>query len=173
MERIDELLDKYFSGETSINEENELKTYFLSGKINEEHQVYAPLFEVFMQEKLEKPIRKITFPTRYKQTTKQLWIRSFAYTGIAATVLLALWIQIPKLQQKPENFAMVSGVRIENQEYVQKYTEKKLNKVNQILKNSMSPMQSFETVRKGLEPMKKINETKQKISDIENKLPFK
>ena len=170
MERIDELIDKYFRAETTLNEDNELKNYFSSGKIKEVHRVYAPLFEAFVQEKLEKPV---IIPVLKKYTTKQLWIRSFAYTGIAATLLLALWIQFPKLQQKPENFAMVSGVRIENQEYVQKYTEKKLNKVSQILRHSMSPMQSFETVRKGLEPMKKINETKQKMSDIENKLPFK
>lgn len=171
MERINELLEKYFRGKTSLTEEKTLKEYFASGNVAAEHEPYRALFSVFeaeLQEKATAPLLKV-LPRQ--QTVKRLWIRTFAYTGIAATILLAIWVQFPK--QQTENYAMVSGNRIEDTEYAQKYAEKKLNKVNQILKNSMRPMRSFQTVRNNLEPLQKIGETQQKLDEIENKIQLK
>jgi len=167
MERITELLEKYFQGETTLVEENELKNYFGSGKVSSENEPYQALFSVLEQELLEKaksPLKKV-LPKQ--QTVKRIWIRTFAYSGIAAAILLAVWIQRPL---PTENYAIVSGRRIEDADYAQKYAEKKLNKVNLMLKNSMRPMRSMETVRKSLEPMDKINKTRDKLDEVQNKI---
>ncbi|HET7734208.1 MAG TPA: hypothetical protein VFK73_10260 [Paludibacter sp.] len=170
MERIDELLEKYFGGETTLAEEKELKRYFETGNVAAAHEPYRALFDAFGQEleaKATDPLKKV-LPKQ--QTVKRIWIKTFTYSGIAAAILLAVWIQRP---QEQETYAIVAGNRIENTEYAQKYAEKKLNKVNQILRNSMKPMQSLETVRNSLEPMQKIGETKEKLDEIENKIQFK
>lgn len=170
MERINELLEKYFRGETTLVDEKELKIYFASGKVSTEHEPYRALFTVYEQELLEKAISPLKKVLPKQQAVKRLWIKTFAYSGIAAAILLAVWIQRP---QQSDNYALVSGHRIEDADYAQKYAEKKLNKVNQMLKNSMKPMRSLETVRKSLQPMEKINETRDKLDEVQNKIQLK
>ncbi|MGC3978972.1 MAG: hypothetical protein QM751_12550 [Paludibacteraceae bacterium] len=51
MKRIDELLEKYIAGTTSLPEEKELKTYFNSNEVKTEHKRYLPLFMAFQFEK--------------------------------------------------------------------------------------------------------------------------
>lgn len=170
MENVTELVEKYFRGETSLAEEAELKRYFRTDNVLPEHEMYRSLFEVFDQKLLEKanfPSKKV-LPQQRKM--KRTWIQTFAYSGIAATLLLALWIQRPK---QTDNYAIIGGHRIENSEYVQQYTVKKLNKVNHILAKSMEPMQTIETVRRNLKPINKVAETRKIMIDIQNKLQFK
>ena len=47
---IDLVLEKYFEGETSIEEERRLKSYFASGEVSEDHKVYNDLFSCFEEE---------------------------------------------------------------------------------------------------------------------------
>ena len=44
--KIDELLDKYFEGETSCEEERELRRFFTEGEVPEHLQTYRPLFAI-------------------------------------------------------------------------------------------------------------------------------
>lgn len=43
------LLDKYWMGETKLEEEAALRAYFKSDQVAEEHQQFAPLFSYFNQ----------------------------------------------------------------------------------------------------------------------------
>ncbi len=169
MEKMNELLEKYFRGETSLDEEKELKKYFLFGNVKSEHEPYRALFEVFdmeVHEKAETPLKKVTF---IQHREKHTWIKTFSYSGIAAAIILALWIQRPK---QSDDFAIISGRRIDNSEYAQKYAAEKLNKATFILRSSMKPLKSFATVRKSMEPMKKISDTREKLHEIKNKIQF-
>jgi len=47
---INELLDKYWQGETSLEEERSLRKYFASNDIDEEHLAFKPLFGYFESE---------------------------------------------------------------------------------------------------------------------------
>ena len=47
------LIEKYFKGETSLQEEAELKAYFLSGNVEETLLEYQPLFQFFEKEKMQ------------------------------------------------------------------------------------------------------------------------
>lgn len=170
MEKLNEILEKYFRGETSLIEENELKKHFLSDHVAPEHEVYRSMFIAFEQEKQEtiNPSKKIFDPR--KRSLKRLWIQTFSYSGIAAAILLTLWIQRPV---PSENYAVVSGTRIEDSEYAQKYVERKLNKASEILTNGLKPLQSIDKVRESMKPMEKISETREKIEEIQDKLQFK
>ena len=50
---IQNLLERYFNGETSLNEEATLRSYFLSSNVAEELEAYKPLFVCYNQEKEE------------------------------------------------------------------------------------------------------------------------
>jgi len=170
MEKMNELLDKYFKGETTLEQEKELKNYFIGTNIAEKHKPYQALFDVFAEELEDKaclPLKKV-WPKQ--QSVKRLWIKAFSYSGIAATILIVLWIQRP---QQSDNYAIVSGNRIEDPDYAQKYAEKKFSKVNEILKNSMQPMKSIETVRQSLQPMQKIGKVQKQTDEVENNIQLK
>ena len=78
---IEELLNKYFEGETSCEEERELRHFFTQGIVPEHLKEYSPLFAF-----LEKENRQAK-TTDTKPATKQRKLRRHAiYTlsGIAA-----------------------------------------------------------------------------------------
>lgn len=49
--KIDELLDKYWECQTSLDEEAILKEYFNSNNVNEKHSSVASLFQYYVDEK--------------------------------------------------------------------------------------------------------------------------
>ncbi len=49
--KIEILLEKYFEGETSIAEEKLLGAYFLNGEVEPSLEKYAPLFQLYAQER--------------------------------------------------------------------------------------------------------------------------
>ena len=49
---IDTLLDKYWEAETTVKEEETLKAYFNSGRIEERHTMYADLFGFYEDQQL-------------------------------------------------------------------------------------------------------------------------
>ena len=170
METMSDLLEKYFKGETSLAEEQELKNYFLSGQISAEHELYKALFDTFEEEKQYKLTVPVKLLADKQSSSKHIWIKRLSYSGIAAALIFALWVVKPAKQS--DTFAIISGKKIESPEYAQKYAEAKIIKVNNMLRSSMKPMRSLSTVRKGLEPLRKISETKEKIEEIKNKVQF-
>ena len=54
MMNIDELLERYFEGETSADDERRLRTFFASGNVPEHLAVYKPLFAYFDEEIIRK-----------------------------------------------------------------------------------------------------------------------
>lgn len=47
---IEELLERYFDGETSAAEEKQIRAFFASGEVPEHLAAYAPLFAYFDEE---------------------------------------------------------------------------------------------------------------------------
>ena len=50
---INQILDKYWEGESTLKEEQEIKSYFASGNIADEHKAFAPMFGLFTIQKDE------------------------------------------------------------------------------------------------------------------------
>lgn len=80
MKDIDKILDRYFKGETSLQEEQILRDYFNQSDIKEGHKSYAPMFNFFSQEQkgLTKEIRNEKSKNKYLS----VWI------SIAASIAL-------------------------------------------------------------------------------------
>jgi hypothetical protein len=81
---IDDLLNKYFEGETTTEEERSLRAFFASGEVPPRLDVYKPMFTYFDEE-----IRK-----EQEKTKTRLPLRTLVYwaSGIAAAILLTVGI---------------------------------------------------------------------------------
>jgi len=103
---IDNLLNKYFEGETSAEEEKQLRTFFASGDIPDHLIVYKPLFAYFDEEigKEQKTVKQVSLTGR-----KVLyWV-----SGIAASMLLLLAIGHEFIFSNPRfcsgNYVVING----------------------------------------------------------------
>lgn len=79
LDRIENLLEKYFEGETSIAEEKELKVYFSSGDVAQHLEQYKAMFGYFSDAKEQNFGQKVPL-----KTTKG----NVAWLSIAASVVL-------------------------------------------------------------------------------------
>lgn len=84
LDKIEKLIDKYFEGETSIAEENELKTYFSSLDVAQHLQQYKPVFGYFSQAKAEE--FKAEIPLNTKKRNVAVWL------SIAASFVIMLGV---------------------------------------------------------------------------------
>ncbi|MEP6803027.1 MAG: hypothetical protein ABI892_00785 [Flavobacterium sp.] len=81
--KIEDILEKYFQGETSIAEENELKEYFSSPDVAQHLEQYKPMFGYFSQVKEQKSTQEIPLKTKK---------RNVAWLSIAASAVVLLGI---------------------------------------------------------------------------------
>ena len=120
--KIDELLDKYFEGETSCEEERELRRFFTEEEVPEHLQTYRPLFAY-----LNREATSMAEPTEEKSVTTEsakevpaqrkpfrLYRTFYAVSGIAAGLLLLLGVPLSGVH---ENYVVIDG---------QRYTDEKL-----------------------------------------------
>lgn len=81
MKDIDKIIEMYFDGETSLEEEKLLRNYFCQKNIEERHRIYAPMFNFFSEE------RETTIESKLKRKTPL-----YAWIGIAASILLLIGV---------------------------------------------------------------------------------
>ncbi len=88
-----ELLDKYFEGITTVEEENKLKKYFLSGTISEDMKPYQPLFSFLKKEKEITYDKEIAIPQNKSRKSQ--------FLKIAATFLIpvSMYVGYQKYQE--------------------------------------------------------------------------
>lgn len=89
---VNVILEKYWNGETSVQEENVLKAYFKSGKVSNNHLAFADLFSFFDEQ------AQITFDdSRSKDDKKDspktgqiisIFYKKWVYAAAAASVLI-------------------------------------------------------------------------------------
>ncbi len=83
---IEELLNKYFEGETSAQEERMLRSFFSKADVPEELAVYKPLFAYFDQE----IARKETEPELATVIPKKKKKRRYYWFSVAAACLFVM-----------------------------------------------------------------------------------
>ncbi|KAF2513729.1 hypothetical protein EYY60_05740 [Flavobacterium zhairuonense] len=83
LDRIENILEKYFQGDTTIAEEKELKEYFSSPNVAQHLEQYKPMFGYFSQVKQQKSTQEIPLQTKK---------RNVAWLSIAASAVVLLGI---------------------------------------------------------------------------------
>lgn len=149
MENINNLLEKYFRAETSIAEEQQLKSYFTSDRVLPEHLPYKALFETFSAEALQQmPVRNVKTVRKSKSV---LWWSSLSVSGIAASLILAFWFFSVDASA---DYAFVHGQKVDNQEIVQDLANEKLLHVNGLISKTMKPVGELQTIKENLKPLR-------------------
>lgn len=95
--KMNELLEKYWQGETSLDEEKFIRTYFREGKVQPEHEKYKALFLFYEEErKIEQPVteRKLENVSRRKGNS---WMRIAAIlVTVIALGTVIVWNLVEK-----------------------------------------------------------------------------
>jgi hypothetical protein len=93
LNKIENILEKYFQGETSIAEENELKDYFSSSNVAQHLEQYQPIFGYFSQVKEQKSTQELESLARTGEAIPlQTKKRNVAWLSIAASAVVLLGI---------------------------------------------------------------------------------
>jgi hypothetical protein len=122
LDRIENLIEKYFYGETSIAEENELKVYFSSTDVAQHLKQYQPVFGYFSQAKTEQ--FKATIPLKSKKRNLVVWL------SIAASVVVMFGIGTFMYNQTNDEIEFEGCNANDNPEVVLKETQKALDLVS-------------------------------------------
>lgn len=86
-DEMDRLLEAYWAGESTLDQEQKLKQYFAGGLIREDHKAYADLFGYFGQQ------RSVTYQGGKKEVPQQgAAVRSLSFKKViyAAAAVIAL-----------------------------------------------------------------------------------
>lgn len=107
MNHIENLLDRYFEGNTSAEEEAEIRRFFTTGDIPEHLATYTPLFAYFEDEIKKAQIGKIV--PLYKHRNRLKWWLSGAVA--CAALLTGIFFTTPRQVKclKEGNYIIIDG----------------------------------------------------------------
>lgn len=145
LDRIENLIDKYFEGETSIAEENELKVYFSSTDVAQHLKQYQTIFGYFSQAKEQQFTQEI--PLQTKKRNVVLWL------SIAASIVVMLGVGTMMYFNNDKEEQFVACTPEDNPELALQQTEKALALISEHLNT-------------GIESVSYINEYEQSKNRI-------
>ncbi len=125
LDSIEKLIDKYFEGETSIAEENELKDYFSSSDVAQHLKQYQPIFGYFSQAKEQQFTQEI--PLKTKKRNVVIWL------SIAASVVVMLGVGTMMYFENNRSEQFVACTPEDNPELALEQTQKALALVSEHL----------------------------------------
>lgn len=94
-QKINILLQKYFDAESTLDEENELITYFNSGKVEDELKPYIPVFSMLKElsadenPELGDELMNHILESEHKEKVRYRWMWQIV-TGVAASLILVI-----------------------------------------------------------------------------------
>jgi hypothetical protein len=94
-QKIHILLQKYFDAETTLDEENELITYFSSGEVDEPLKMYVPMFSGIKELSVDEDpdlgddLMNYILESEHKEKLRYRWMWQMV-TGVAASVILVM-----------------------------------------------------------------------------------
>ncbi len=144
MTNINTLVNKYFEGETSVEEEKILRQYFTAENLPHNLQQLAPIFRYMDNEATALSVlQEIHRETRDLSTKSNRVHRIIAIiTSVAASLLIGiLLLKMPT--QKNQNYTWVNGKRITNSEAIRQYAQESFEKVqseDDFIENQLSNM---------------------------------
>lgn len=139
--KIENLLEKYFEAETSIQEEAILQEYFAKDEVPEHLKQYKEIFNFFSNSLLETSSRTIALKKETKRTISIKWL------SIAA--MLVFFVGIYSVYQKSET---------EKEEARLAYmeTQKALDLISQSLNKGTGAIAHLDNFNKGTDAMAQL-----------------
>ncbi len=173
---IKELLDKFYEGQTSLEEELHLKEYFLGDNIPEELLEDKELFVSISatSEHIEVPdnlnsslIEAISFAEHRESRVKR--INLYSFSGLAAGLAIILGVYFAFLRDNPTEVLAEYTIQDEEVAYLEAkraltYVSAKLNKGTA----SLEPLGQVNRSMKTLAPLKKISSGRKELQLLGN-----
>ena len=131
LDRIENLLEKYFEAETSIAEEKELKAYFSSSGVAQHLEQYKPLFGYTVKAKHEQ--FTATIPLKTKKRKSGVWL------SIAASATVFLGVGLFTLHTYKQSQPQDLGV-IDDPEVAFRETQKALAMISESVNTGIGSM---------------------------------
>jgi hypothetical protein len=171
-QKINILLQKYFDAETTIDEENELITYFTSGEVDENLKMYVPMFSGMKELSAEEEVHTLgddlmnyILESEHKEKLRYRWMWQIV-TGVAASVILVMLAVnfYSNQNQWKDTFANPDQAYSEASKTLEfvagKYNKglAQLRPIGRIETATDSYHSGMKTLNKGFEQMEKLNE---------------
>lgn len=141
---IRHLIDKYFEGDTSSEEEIMIREYFNQEDLPADLKVYQPIFRFLDDESIAlAALNEIQEEPLIPVKNKRPFITKLQTIAAVAAVLLVLVLLLSRLSQQTstaESYVWVDGKQITDLSTVQKYAESSFGKVkpeNDIIKEQL------------------------------------
>ena len=153
---IKQLLQLYFNGKSSLEDERNLETYFQSENVAEELEEYAEFFGGISEltstvddSTIEEDVMDFILENEHKEKTKYRWLWK-TVTGIAASIIIVLGgFLFYQEQQKPFKDTF------ENPEVAYAHAEQTLQFVSGKYNKGLAELANFEKLQTASEPLKK------------------
>lgn len=168
--KIKDLLQKYFEGLTTQNDEELIESYFRSGNIDPELQEYKSFFDGLNElsgngrnPKLESEIMDFILESEHREKAKYRWLWQ-TVTGVAASIIIVLGGFLYYQQQKTFDDTF------KNPDEAYAYAQKTLGYVSGKYNKGLAALSKFDKLQKATEPVKKglapVNEFYQAIEKM-------
>ena len=137
MMNIDSLLNKYFEGETTLEEEQMLRAYFNQDNLPEHLKELAPMFDYIEDERVAlevlKEISDASPALTVTKKRKAILSKPLYISVVAAACIIALFFLFSPLESNSndsDSYAWINGKRITDREEIKMFAEKSLENVS-------------------------------------------
>ena len=158
-QKIHDLLQRYFDGATSLNEERELQRYFAGKDIPGSLKPYQHIFAYFAQERAVEPPALKT-PAR---TIRLNWT---IVTGIAASIAILFLVNLPKTQADMYAY-YVDGQRVYNEAAALESADDKLQLLAASMQKAQNSMTAFERVQESNQSLQQFEKVSNAFRQME------
>jgi len=173
---VSELLQKYFDGATSLEEERELQRYFTGGDIPDSLKSYRPLFVYFAEERANSCQLSVVSCQNNETETRQLKTKNrrlsiidyrlMTTLSIAASIAILFIVGVPKM--KSDNYVyFVNGQRVYNESAALELAENNLQSLALSMQKMNSSMSTFDKLQESSQPLKQFNKVSEALKKIE------
>ena len=167
-EYIIELIEKYFSGKTSLEEEKKLKQYFSSARISQELKKYEPLFQYYEKSGKEQLSNRPLFPDTTQKEKRIIRTRIISIAFAAASVLLIAGLFLLLQTEKKNIQSTVSDPVVAYNQ-----TKEALLYVSKTLNKGLEKTKTLETFNTGVENLKKVDKIEKSLESVDQLSKFR
>jgi len=153
-DKIRELLDKYWEGDTSLEEEQELKSYFASSQVSDEFAPFTPLFLFFEEEKRIEMESPVAHPPVEKKGGNIISIKWLINIAASVAVVVAMFFIVRNFSpQQPDQYAFEDTYESPEEAYAEVkkallYVSSKMNKGVSTAAHSLEKMEPLDEIIK-------------------------
>ena len=147
-QKVEELLQRYFEGATSLDEERALRRYFAESDTPDSLKAYRAMFTFFADERAVEPPKQ-------KAAIRSVRLTLSIVAAIAASIAILFLIGMP--QQQPDNYVYyVDGQRIYDETAAIALAETKLQMLAASMQKAQNSMAAFERVQESAQSLQQL-----------------